>query len=89
MALASAGQQAAFEQDHVGWVAFDGRAQILERVGLRHHAKIVFERKDLANSDAVNGLRIRKNNADSARLYRCVKNFAIRCFVEKFHRWLP
>ena len=64
------------------------RAQILERVGLGNDADIVFEREDFANSDAIDGLRIRKDNADGPRLDRSVKNFAIRCFVEKFHKWL-
>ena len=82
------GQQATFNQNHVGGMAFERSAQILKRVGLSHNADIVFERKYFANSHAINSLRIRKDNADGPRLHRCVENFAIRCFVEKFHRWL-
>ena len=58
-----------------------------ERVGLSHYPDVVFERKNLADSDPVDGLGVRKNNADRSWLYWCVQNFAVSCFVKNFHKW--
>ncbi len=80
-----AGQKTPLQKHDVGGVALDGGAQILERIRLRHHAQIVFECKNLANADAVNGLGVRKNYANRPRLDRSVKYFAINGIVQKVH----
>ena len=63
------------------------RTQVLQRVGLRHHADVVFEREDLADADAIDRLLVRKNDADCAWLYWRIQNFAVICFVKNFHKW--
>ena len=48
------------------------------------------KREDLANADAVNRLRIRKNNANRAGLYRSIDTLALGMIVQNFHsRLLP
>ena len=45
-------------------------AEIFQRFRLRNDSNIVFESEDLANSDTVNSLRVRENNANRTRLNR-------------------
>ncbi len=63
-------------------------AQILQRIGLRDYADIVFQGKDFANAHTVNGLGIRKNNANGAGLDRLIEVLALGVFVQNFHSWL-
>ena len=81
-------QHASLQKNNVRRVALDGGAQILQRIGLRHHADIVFQGKDFANAHAVNSLGIRKNNANGAGLDRLIEVLALGVFVQNFHSWL-
>ena len=87
MTLDRAGQQAALQEHHVGGIALDGRAQILQGIGLGHDAKIVFEREYLANANAVDRLGIRKYHPDGPRLDRSFVTFAFCSFVQNIHVW--
>ncbi len=78
------GQQSAFKENNVGRVPFQRGAQIVERISLSHHTDVVFERKDLADSNPVDCLGVRKDNADGSRLYWRVQNFAVRRFRREF-----
>src|ERR1019366_5906875 len=71
-------QEGSLEQDDIGGVAFNGCAQIRKGISLSDDPQIVFKGKYLANANPVNGLRIRKDNADSARLYRRFVGFTFR-----------
>ena len=68
--IRGARDQATFENDEIRWEPLDGCFQVLEVVNLCNHPDVVFQGKDLAYADTVNGLRIRKNDADDVRLGR-------------------
>ena len=51
--VAGSGQQASLQENDVGGKSLNGRAQILQRIGLSHDAQIVFQRKYLANPDSI------------------------------------
>jgi len=61
-----AGDQLAFEDDHVGGVALQGAVQIGQGLGLRDHADIVFQGEDLLDADAIDGLRVGEDDSYSS-----------------------
>ncbi len=60
------------DKGNIGRMLLNRKAEILQRVCLGDDSNIVFESENLANSDTVNSLRVRKNNADRTRLNRSV-----------------
>jgi hypothetical protein len=60
-----AGDQLAFQNYHIGRVAFQRGAQVLQRLGLRHHPDVVFQSEDLLHADAVDCLRVGQDDADA------------------------
>src|ERR1039458_4969232 len=82
-------EETPLKKNNVCGKALNSKPQILERIRLGHNAQIVFKGKDLANTDAVNRLRIRKNNANRPRFHGGVEYFVLSGIVQEIHSGLP
>jgi hypothetical protein len=61
-------QKLAFDKDNIGGMSFNHSAELFQGFSSRYHPNVIFKRDDLADSGAIDRLRVRKNKSDRIRL---------------------